>query len=86
VSATVSSTRPGGRTQDEVDRYWEELTHGGQPGRCGWLKDRFGLSWQVVPDALMELVQGKDPATVGRVMQAMMQMDKMDIATLQRAA
>lgn len=74
-------------TQEEVDRYWETLTaDGGAPGDCGWLKDRFGLSWQVVPRRLPELLTDPDPARAQRAMQAMMQMHKIDIATLEAAA
>ena len=72
-------------TQAEVDDYWEKLSAGGQPGRCAWLKDKFGVSWQVVPTALIELMQDKDAAKSARVMQAMLQMTKIDIAGLQRA-
>jgi predicted 3-demethylubiquinone-9 3-methyltransferase (glyoxalase superfamily) len=64
---------------------WEKLSEGGQKSRCGWLKDRYGLSWQVVPTALVEMVQDKDPKKASRVMQAMLQMDKIDIETLRRA-
>jgi len=72
--------------QAEVDRYWEALTaDGGQPGPCGWLQDRFGLSWQVIPRALPELMGDADPEHVGRVTQAMLGMSKIDIAALQRA-
>lgn len=74
-------------TQEEIDRYWETLTaDGGQPGDCGWLKDRFGLSWQVVPRRLPELLTDPDPARAQRAMQAMMQMHKLDIAVLEAAA
>jgi predicted 3-demethylubiquinone-9 3-methyltransferase (glyoxalase superfamily) len=72
-------------SQAEVDTLWERLSEGGTPGQCGWLKDKFGLSWQVVPRALIELMQDPDPARSGRVMQAMMKMGKIDIAALQRA-
>jgi len=72
-------------TQAEVDDYWEKLSAGGQPGRCAWLKDRFGVSWQVVPTALIELIQDNDAAKSARVMQAMLAMTKIDIAGLQRA-
>jgi predicted 3-demethylubiquinone-9 3-methyltransferase (glyoxalase superfamily) len=73
-------------TQDEVDYYWNALTaDGGSPSRCGWLKDKFGLSWQIIPQALMTLMNDKDPARAGRVVQAMLGMAKIDIAELQRA-
>ncbi len=73
-------------TQDEVDHFWEKLSEGGEEGRCGWLKDKFGLSWQVVPTILGELMQNPDPAKANRVMEAMMKMDKLDIAGLKQAA
>jgi predicted 3-demethylubiquinone-9 3-methyltransferase (glyoxalase superfamily) len=74
-------------TQEEVDRYWERLTEGGgEPGPCGWLKDRFGVSWQVVPRRLMELIGDEDPARSQRAMAAMMQMGKIEIEELERAA
>ena len=73
------------QTQDEVDRLWAALSEGGEPGPCGWLKDRFGLSWQVVPSVLGEMLQDQDRARANRVMQAMLQMNKMDIAALKRA-
>jgi predicted 3-demethylubiquinone-9 3-methyltransferase (glyoxalase superfamily) len=74
-------------TQEEVDYFWEKLTAGGgQESMCGWLKDKYGLSWQIVPTVLFELFQDKDPEKSQRVMQAMLQMKKMDIATLKRAA
>jgi len=72
-------------TQEEVDTLWSKLTEGGQPGRCGWLKDRFGLSWQIIPKALGRLMGDPDRARAGRVMQAMLTMGKIDIAGLQRA-
>jgi predicted 3-demethylubiquinone-9 3-methyltransferase (glyoxalase superfamily) len=74
-------------TQEEVDYYWERLTRGGDPNaqQCGWLKDKYGLSWQVVPKVLSELVGGSDPEKAGRAMNAMLQMKKFDIEKLQRA-
>ena len=72
-------------TQEEIDYYWDKLLDGGEPQRCGWLKDRFGLSWQIVPAQLSELFGGNDPQRAGRVMQAMMQMVKFDIAKLKQA-
>jgi predicted 3-demethylubiquinone-9 3-methyltransferase (glyoxalase superfamily) len=72
-------------TQEEVDDLWARLSAGGKPGRCGWLEDKFGLSWQIIPRALGELMGDQDPARAGRVMQAMLQMDKIDIAGLKRA-
>ena len=72
-------------TQAEVDELWEKLSAGGAKSRCGWLKDKYGLSWQVIPTALGELMRDKDPEKAGRVMQAMLTMDKIDIAALQRA-
>ena len=73
-------------SQEEVDEYWAKLTEGGEEGPCGWLKDRFGLSWQVVPTALPELLNDPDPARAQRVMQAMFKMTKIDIAALREAA
>ena len=73
------------KTQQEVDELWEKLTDGGQPSQCGWLKDKFGLSWQVVPSALVEMLLDKDAEKSKRVMQAMMQMGKIDIARLRQA-
>lgn len=72
-------------TQAEVDELWARLGSGGQAGRCGWLKDKFGLSWQVIPTALGQMLQDQDPARAGRVVQAMLQMDKIDVAGLRRA-
>src|SRR5262245_3171514 len=73
--------------QAEVDAYWDSLTaDGGEPGPCGWLKDKFGLSWQIVPTVLSQLLSDPDPGRAGRAMQAMMQMTKLDIKTLQDAA
>ena len=72
-------------TQEEVDRYWQALLDGGQAQRCGWLRDRFGLSWQIVPERLGELLSDPDPARTQRVMQSLLQMDKLDIATLENA-
>jgi len=74
-------------TQDEVDYYWNALTQdGGQEGPCGWLKDKFGLSWQVVPSALPRLMTAADPAASARVMNAFLKMKKFNIETLERAA
>ena len=73
------------KTQQEVDELWEKLSAGGQPGQCGWLKDKFGLSWQIVPSALVEMLQDQDAEKSNRVMQAMMQMRKIDVASLRRA-
>jgi predicted 3-demethylubiquinone-9 3-methyltransferase (glyoxalase superfamily) len=73
-------------SQQEVDHYWTRLSEGGEEGPCGWLKDRFGLSWQVVPDALRELLADPDQGRAQRVTQAMMQMKKIDISELRRAA
>ena len=74
------------QTQDEVDELWAALTKGGEEVACGWLKDRYGLSWQIVPTRLTELLTDPDPEKAQRVMQAMLQMKKIDIATLERAA
>ena len=71
--------------QAELDAYWNKLCDGGQPVQCGWLKDKYGLSWQIVPKALSELLSAKDPERSNRVMAAVMQMTKLDIATLQKA-
>jgi len=72
-------------TQEEVDYFWEKLTAGGSESRCGWLKDKFGLSWQIVPKALGQLLGDKDPAKAKRVMEAMLQMRKIEVAILQKA-
>ena len=72
-------------TQGEVDELWSKLTEGGEESQCGWLKDRYGLSWQIIPNALGELLADPDRERAGRVMQAMLQMQKIDIAGLQRA-
>jgi predicted 3-demethylubiquinone-9 3-methyltransferase (glyoxalase superfamily) len=72
--------------QDEIDYYWEKLTDGGEEGPCGWCKDRYGLSWQVVPDGMDELFADPDPTKAERAMQAMFSMRKLDIAALQSAA
>ena len=72
-------------TQEEVDRVWEKLSEGGAEVQCGWLKDKFGLSWQIVPTVLPELLGGPDPERSGRVMKALMTMKKLDIPTLQKA-
>jgi predicted 3-demethylubiquinone-9 3-methyltransferase (glyoxalase superfamily) len=73
-------------TQEEVDEYWSKLSEGGEEGPCGWLKDRFGLSWQIVPTALPRLLGDPDRAKSQRVMSAMLQMKKIDIGALERAA
>jgi predicted 3-demethylubiquinone-9 3-methyltransferase (glyoxalase superfamily) len=71
--------------QDAVDRYWTALTDGGSESMCGWLKDRFGVSWQIVPSVLSSLIAGRDPQASQRAMQAMLGMRKLDIAELQKA-
>ena len=73
-------------SQEELDYYWERLSEGGQEGPCGWLKDRFGLSWQVVPKGMDEVFADPDPERARRAMQAMLKMGKIDIAELRRAA
>jgi predicted 3-demethylubiquinone-9 3-methyltransferase (glyoxalase superfamily) len=73
-------------TQEEVDRYWSALSEGGEEGPCGWLKDRFGLSWQIVPRVLPELLTGSDRERSQRVMRAMLSMRKLEIDELERAA
>ena len=72
-------------TQDEIDYFWERLGEGGKESRCGWLKDKFGLSWQVVPTALAKMLMDSDPAKSQRVTKAFLQMQKFDIAALERA-
>lgn len=72
-------------TQEELDRLWERLGEGGEPGPCGWLKDRFGVSWQVTPRALGDMLADPDPARVRRVTRAFLQMHEFDLAALQRA-
>ncbi len=72
-------------SQEEVDMFWEKLSEGGEKGPCGWLKDKFGVSWQIVPSALSRLLRDKDPEKAKRVMQAMMKMSKIDIKTLEEA-
>lgn len=73
------------KDQAEVDYYWDRLGEGGQASQCGWLKDRFGFSWQIVPEALMAYVGGPDRAGAQRAMQAMLQMTKLDVAVLKAA-
>jgi predicted 3-demethylubiquinone-9 3-methyltransferase (glyoxalase superfamily) len=80
ISLTVNC-----ETQKDVDRFWKRLTDGGQESQCGWLKDRFGLSWQVVPTILPKMLRDKDPARRARVMEALLLMKKFDIAALKRA-
>jgi len=70
--------------QEEVDELWEKLSDGGEPGRCGWLKDKHGISWQIVPTILGDLIQDKDTEKSNRVMQALLKMKKLDIKTLQQ--
>jgi len=74
------------KDQQEIDYYWDKLTAGGKPVQCGWLSDRFGLSWQIVPKAMDEYFSGKDPKRAERVMQAMLKMVKLDIGKLEEAA
>jgi predicted 3-demethylubiquinone-9 3-methyltransferase (glyoxalase superfamily) len=76
----------GCETQEEIDELWAKLTaDGGSPSRCGWLKDKFGLSWQIVPTALSRMLSDKDPAKSSRAMNAMLQMEKLDLKRLQQA-
>jgi predicted 3-demethylubiquinone-9 3-methyltransferase (glyoxalase superfamily) len=74
------------KTQEEVDELWEKLSEGGQKSRCGWLKDKYGLSWQIVPTVLGELMANKDAKKSSKVMQAMLKMDKLDIKALKQAS
>jgi len=73
-------------TQEEVDEFWDTLSAGGEEGPCGWLKDKFGVSWQIVPTVLPELLADPDPDTSQRVMQAMLKMKKIEIDALEEAA
>jgi predicted 3-demethylubiquinone-9 3-methyltransferase (glyoxalase superfamily) len=73
-------------TQEEIDEFWTKLSAGGETLQCGWLKDRFGVSWQIVPPILGELLQDKDPGKSKRVMEAMLKMEKLDIKALKQAA
>jgi predicted 3-demethylubiquinone-9 3-methyltransferase (glyoxalase superfamily) len=72
--------------QQEVDYYWQKLTEGGEPGQCGWLKDKYGVSWQIVPVELGELLGNPDPEKAQKAMQAMLKMSKLDVAALRRAS
>jgi predicted 3-demethylubiquinone-9 3-methyltransferase (glyoxalase superfamily) len=73
------------RTQKEIDRLWEKLSEGGEKDRCGWLKDKYGVSWQIVPTVLGKMLQDKDPMKSRRVMEAILKMNKIDIGTLKQA-
>ena len=73
------------KTQEEVDELWEKLSAGGEKGRCGWLKDKYGVSWQIIPSALGEMLQDKDGERANKVMRAMLQMTKIDIKSLKQA-
>jgi predicted 3-demethylubiquinone-9 3-methyltransferase (glyoxalase superfamily) len=72
-------------SQEEIDEYWDKLAEGGMPNQCGWISDKFGVTWQIVPRGLSEMMEDKDEARVARVMRAMFQMVKLDIAGLKRA-
>ncbi len=74
------------KDQDEIDYFWEKLTEGGAESECGWLKDRYGLSWQIVPEDVQEIFSDRDPAAAERAMNAMFKMRKLDVAELRRAA
>jgi predicted 3-demethylubiquinone-9 3-methyltransferase (glyoxalase superfamily) len=73
------------RTQDEIDEFWQKLTQGGEEVQCGWLKDKYGLSWQIVPEVLPKMMSDPDPQKTNRVMEAVLKMKKFDIATLENA-
>ena len=73
------------KTQEEVDIYWAKLLEGGKESRCGWLKDKYGLSWQIIPTQLGEMLSDRDPQKTKRVMEAMLKMSRIDVAELQRA-
>ena len=73
------------RTQAELDRFWKKLAAGGKAVQCGWLKDRYGVSWQIVPEGLFKLLDARNPAATGRVMNAVMQMTKLDMKKLKAA-
>jgi|SRR4051812_4419821 len=73
------------QTQEEVDALWNKLSEGGEKNRCGWLRDKFGVSWQIIPTALGEMLRDKDPVKSNNVMKAMLQMDKIDIERLRQA-
>jgi predicted 3-demethylubiquinone-9 3-methyltransferase (glyoxalase superfamily) len=72
-------------TQQEIDELWEKLSAGGKKDRCGWLKDPYGLSWQIIPNILGEMLKDKDPERSGRVMKALIEMDKLEISKLKQA-
>lgn len=74
------------KTQEEIDRYWEQLSKGGEESQCGWLKDKYGLSWQITPSVLGEMLSDRDPKKSSRVMEAMLKMKKIVIADLQAAS
>jgi predicted 3-demethylubiquinone-9 3-methyltransferase (glyoxalase superfamily) len=80
------SFQVGCRTQEEVDAFWSKLSEGGKEGPCGWLKDRYGVSWQIVPTVLPELLSDPDPQRSQRVMRALLQMKKLEIDALERVA
>jgi predicted 3-demethylubiquinone-9 3-methyltransferase (glyoxalase superfamily) len=73
------------KTQEEIDELWEKLSEGGEIEECGWLKDKYGVSWQIVPTVIGEMLQDKDAEKSDRVMEAILQMDKLDIKTLKQA-